>query len=319
MRHSSILVVAASLGPLVLACSSSSSAGNGTTQTGGDGGVTSDSGTPVDNDASSADTGSTGTGDGGASQETSAPTARVRVAHLSPDAPAVDFCLAAHATTTFSGPVLEAAGNTAGLAYSTITEYLSVPAGQYDVRLVAPGATDCSTSLAGLPDTTSLPTLAAGGSFTVAATGDVTKAGNDPSFTLQAFVDEATVAAGMASVRFIHASPGTPAVDVGLVSGSTFTPVFKDVSFGQVAAAGGGIDANGYLVTTPLSGVTLGAAATGTTTVVKSVAGVSVPAGAIVTAIAIGGKTMATTNPLQVLLCIDSAAPSSGLTSCTAM
>jgi hypothetical protein len=123
----------------------------------------------------------------------------------------------------------------------------------------------------------------------------------------------------MADVRFVHASPGTPAVDVGLVSGSTFTPVFKDVSFGKFAAAGSGIDANGYLATTPLSGVTLGAAPTGTTNVVKSVSGVSAPAGAIVSAFAIGGKTGATTNPLQVLLCVDSAAASGVLTSCAAM
>ncbi len=41
---------------------------------------------------------------------TPAPTARVRVAHLSPGAPAVDFCVAPAGSGEFAGPVLANAG-----------------------------------------------------------------------------------------------------------------------------------------------------------------------------------------------------------------
>jgi hypothetical protein len=67
-----------------------------------------------------------------------APTAHVRIAHVSPGAPAVDFCLARHGTTRFTGPLLAGAGRAAGLSYATVTRYFDVDAARYDVRLVAP-------------------------------------------------------------------------------------------------------------------------------------------------------------------------------------
>jgi hypothetical protein len=315
MRHRPIRAIAtAFLGPLVLACSSTSS--NGSSLGGQDSGVKSDDGdTPGDGSTS----GNDATGSPDAGSDTGGPSAHVRVAHLSPDAPAVDVCVKSHASTTWPAtPLLESLGVTTGLRYPQVTTYVSLPVDAYDIRIVAPDAPDCSIALGGLPDTNNVA-VSAPLYATIAATGDLTPAGSDRGFSLQVFVDEHTIVSGMADVRFVHASPGTPAVDVGLVSGSTFTPIFKDVSFGQFAAAGGGIDANGYFATTPLSGVTLGAAPTGTNNVVKSVSGVSAPASAIVSAFAIGGKTGATTNPLQVLLCVDSTAASGVLTSCTAM
>jgi hypothetical protein len=84
-------------------------------------------------------------------------TARVRVAHVSPGAPAVDFCLARHGTTQFTGAILAGAGRAAGLSYATVTRYLDVDAARYDVRLVAPGAASCAQPLAGLDDFTRLP------------------------------------------------------------------------------------------------------------------------------------------------------------------
>jgi hypothetical protein len=235
--------------------------------------------------------------------------------HLSPDAPAVDFCLAAHGTTTFTGPVLKGAGDTAGITYPSATKYLSVPAGQYDVRIVAPNAADCSTSLASLPDYTSLPALAAGGSFTIAAEGLVASGASNP-FGLAAYVDDATVTSGQAALRFVHASPGTPAVDVGTLSGSTFSAVFSDVAFGAVAPSGGGIDANGYLVTMPLSSVELAARAHAGTTNALTISDTSLPAGAIATAFAIG-EIGSTTAPLAALLCVDNAAPTGALSACS--
>ena len=156
------------------------------------------------------------------SEETSSATARVRVAHLSPGAPAVDFCLAAAGSGEFAGPVLKA-----GLEYGQVTKYLDVEAMQYDVRLVAPGAADCATSLGGLPDITDLPALPAGASATIAAEGHVV--GTVP-FAVRAYIDESEVTFGKIKLRFIHASPGTPNVDVGLGGGVAFTPVFEDVA-----------------------------------------------------------------------------------------
>ena len=41
-------------------------------------------------------------------------TAHVRVAHLSPDAPNVDFCVAAHGSGDFTGPILTVNGHLTG-------------------------------------------------------------------------------------------------------------------------------------------------------------------------------------------------------------
>jgi hypothetical protein len=280
----------------VVACSSSSS--NDTTPPAGDAGP-SDTGT--------ADSGP-GT-DSGPSAE-----AHVRVAHLSPDAPAVDFCLAAHGTTTFTGPVLASKGGSTGISYPSVTEYLAVPAGQYDVRIVAPGSTSCATSLASLPDFTDLPALPAGASATIAAEGDVTSGATNP-FALKAYIDDATVASGKASLRFVHASPGTPAVDVGLSGGVLFTPLFTNVAFGAIGT-GGSLDANGYLVTTPFTSAEISARAHGSLTDALSIDGAALPAGAIATAFAIG-TIGDTAHPLAVLLCVDNGTPSGILSSCS--
>jgi hypothetical protein len=145
-------------------------------------------------------------------------TARVRVAHVSPGAPAVDFCLARHGTTQFTGPILADAGRAAGLSYATVTRYFEVDAARYDVRLVAPGAASCAQPLAGLDDFTRLPELTDGASATIAAEGALGGQG-DAAFTLRAYADDAEAPPGQASLRLVHASPGTPPVDAGTGGG----------------------------------------------------------------------------------------------------
>lgn len=242
-----------------------------------------------------------------AAPDTGSSDAQLRVAHLSPDAPAVDFCVAAHGTKTFTGPVLATSGAAAGLSYANVTKYIPLPAGQYDVRLVAPGSSSCSTPLGGLADFTNLPALPAGANVTVAAEGLVA-IGSNPSFTLQAYVDDASVDAGKAKLRFIHASPGTPAVDVGTGGGALFQALFKDVSYGNTSGT-----SNGYITTPPIPGVEISARAFGTLTDALSINPAVLPSGAIATAFAIGELT-STTTPLRVLLCVDNA-PASGLLS----
>ncbi len=236
-------------------------------------------------------------------------TARIRVAHLSPDAPAVDFCIAAAGTGEFAGPVLAGAGGLAGLSYGKVTKYLDVAPNQYDVRLVAPGSKDCSSSLGGLPDVTNLPTLAKGTTATIAATGLLSH-GTTAPFELKAYIDDAEVTGGQAKLRFIHASPGTPNVDVGIGGGVAFTPVFADIAYGTTRAHD-----NGYFTTSPVDGIEISARATGTAGDVISVKPVALPAGAIATAFAIGELGNANA-PLRVLICNDNGAPHDLETEC---
>ncbi|MET0592663.1 MAG: DUF4397 domain-containing protein [Polyangiaceae bacterium] len=259
--------------------------------------------------------GAAGSKDGGADVTTdgdaSTLTANVRVAHRAPGAPAVDFCVAPHGTTTWTGPVLAGLGVTTGLPYSNVTKYVPLGAQQYDVRIVAPGAT-CMTGL--LPDVTNLPALPAGGSVTLAAIGEIAPgdAGGQP-FALKAFIDDASVATGKAKLRFLHASSGTPAVDVGVGGGVLFTSVFSNVTFGNTAAAAA---PNGYVETNPLTNAEISARANGTTTDVLAIKGANLAAGTIATAFAIG-KIGNTTSPLKVLLCADNGAPNGNLAACS--
>jgi hypothetical protein len=250
--------------------------------------------------------------DASSDADASTPTANLRFAHLSPGAPGVDFCLAVRGTTAFTGPVLAGRGFLTGLLYGTVTQYLVVGAAQYDVRIVAAGATSCATSLGGLPDATNLPAIPAGGSVTIAAEGELAPgdAGGQP-FGLRAYVDDTAVATGRAKLRFVHASSGTPAVDVGLGGGVLFTSLFTNVAFGNTAAA-----TNGYVETNPLTNAEISARVTGSMNDdVLAVKGANLAAGTIATAFAIG-KVGNIVSPLKILLCADNAPPIGLLTPC---
>ena len=219
----------------------------------------------------------------------------VRVAHLAPDAPAVDFCLAPAGTTTFTGPVFKGLGGTGaadGVSFGQVTRYIEVDAAEYDVRLVAPNAADCTTPLTGLTDFTSPPALAAGAYVTLAAIGDLALGGED--FQLKGFVDRtAAPPAGSVAVRFVHASPDTGPVDVGLLAGGTFTPIFTDVAFGEFDASPGTgftADAQGFVTAPALTaGTNLSARPAGTDVdalVVRLTVGL--PAGSIASVFATG-------------------------------
>lgn len=235
--------------------------------------------------------------------------ARVRVAHLSPDAPPVDFCIAPAGTQDFAGPVLAGAGAPLGISYANVTRYVDVDAIRYDVRIVAPGAADCARPL--VADTTDLPALPAGASATIAATGKLDHDGTGEAFALRAYIDDATVDAGRAKLRFVHASPGTPAVDVGLGGGALFQPVFANIPYGGILAEG-----NGYVTTAPFSGAELAARVSGTASDVLSIKPAALPEGAIATAFAIGQVGSAAA-PLGVLLCVDNSAPHGIETECS--
>ncbi len=260
-------------------------------------------------------------------------TGNVRVAHLSPDAPAVDFCAAPHGTTTFIGPVLKMNGLASGLAFKQITGYLPLPVGQYDVRIVAPNAADCNTALAGLPDITNLPAVTSGAYVTVAALGQVTTGAMTP-LQVKAYVDEHALPPGKEMdvlLRLVHAAPTLGPVDVYVnalnmdvkVTSNLAFPNFPTSLEATVMALGINVDMNGYIdVPSSLSGML---AQGGVATVKLRMAGsmtdlltlmAPVMGGQIISGFAVGGDGMA---PLQVLVCNDLAAAMNGLSACTAL
>ena len=131
--------------------------------------------------------------------------AQVRVAHLAPDAPNVDVYVN-------GDPILT------DVPYTTVSDYLPLPAGTQQVTVYATGET---TS----PVIDTPVELAAGGAYTVAAVGLVA----DDSLTAQVYEDDLrSPASGNAKVRVVHASPDVGPVDViprggqALVEGLTF-------------------------------------------------------------------------------------------------
>jgi hypothetical protein len=102
--------------------------------------------------------------------------------------------------------------------YTTVSDYLSLPAGTQQVTVYATG--DTSSPVIEAP-----VELAAGGAYTVAAVGLVA----DNSLTAQVYEDDLrSPASGNAKVRVVHASPDAGPVDVvprggqALVAGLTF-------------------------------------------------------------------------------------------------
>lgn len=114
-------------------------------------------------------------------------TARVRVLHASPDAPAVDVLVD---NTEVLGDV----------AYPTASGYLSVPSGARNLKVNA--ANTASTVI----DAT--PTLDAGASYSVLAVNFLA------SIEPLVLVDDRTSVADKARVRVVHASPDANNVDV---------------------------------------------------------------------------------------------------------
>jgi Domain of unknown function (DUF4397) len=129
--------------------------------------------------------------------------AMVRVVHASPDAPAVDIWLDGQ-------PAIR------GLAFGQYTGHTAVPAGNRHVQVTPAG---------GQPDSAVIDAnveLSARQAYTVMATGPLTEI---KPLVLQ---DERT--AGRDSrARFVHASPGAPAVDIAVAGGPV---VISNVAFG---------------------------------------------------------------------------------------
>ncbi len=255
-------------GTLLVAC------GDDTTGTGGGG----EGGDGTGGSGQTTTTSTSSMGTGGEGGGTTAENAQIRVAHLSPDAPAVDVCVFTASDMLVAGPVLKGAGDTDGLAYPDATGYVPLPAGSYKFRIVAPNAANCDTALAGLPDVGPLA-LAAGESYTAAAVGSLTPPEGAQAFEVIALADNlGAPASGKAHLRFIHASSNVPNVDVG-VAGATFTPVWSNIAYKS---------AGDYTPVDAPFTADVGAAIAGTGTPAIVFTDINIPAGAIVDVFAIG-------------------------------
>jgi hypothetical protein len=120
----------------------------------------------------------------------------VRVAHLSPDAPPVDV-------------LVNGARVVNGAAFGDATGYLALPAGSARIQVVPAGASSPVVIDATLD-------LADGAAYTVAATGLL--GANDLRPIV--LVDDFGTRGDRAKVRFVHASPDAPAVDIAAAGGA---------------------------------------------------------------------------------------------------
>jgi LPXTG-motif cell wall-anchored protein len=177
--------------------------------------------------------------------------ARARVVHASPDAPAVDVWV--NGAVAFSNA-----------PFKGITDYAKLEPGTYSVQVTPTGATepiviDANLDLATMTD------------YTVVAVGQL--ANIEPLVLID---NNSAPAAGKAHVRFVHASPDAPAVDISVANGGPI--LFSNVPFKGVGD---------YL---PVDAGTydLEARIAGTDTVALSVPGVMLSEGTVYTIFAMG-------------------------------
>ena len=133
-------------------------------------------------------------------------TGYVRLAHLSPDTPAVDVYLRSQ-----SGSVPEK--TFPGVAYGALSDYLRLPAGSYAVAMRKAGAPSTSA-----PVLTTQVTVDDGAAYTVAGVGRYADLG------LRVLTDDLSLPAdGQSKVRIVQASVRAPILDVGVDNGTTIS------------------------------------------------------------------------------------------------
>ena len=181
----------------------------------------SDDGSSAD-DATTADTAGTdvtepdGSTPDDTDEEPPVPTAKARVIHLSPDAPAVDILANDGATPVF-----------ADVEYKEGTPFADVPAATYDFHVAPKGGSsaDAVLNVAGVA-------LAADKAYTVAAFG--------PLASIQAIAledDLSAVPDGTIRVRAIHTAKDVGEVDIwNLPAAGDPSPLYENVPFGAAGA-----------------------------------------------------------------------------------
>jgi hypothetical protein len=181
--------------------------------------------------------------------------AMLRVGHASPDAPPVEVCVNGSTAINY-------------LEFGQITGYIPLPPDDYFVQVFAwDGIYDCS----GVPVIEATLPLAPFTDYTVVATDFVA------DITPVVLVDNnSEPATGNAHVRFFHASPDAPAVDIAVVDGPI---LFSDIEFQE---------ASNYLPVPGDTSYDLEVRLAGTDTVVLTVPGLYLTAGEVYTVFALG-------------------------------
>lgn len=146
-------------------------------------------------------------------------SARVRVVHASPDAPAVDILIN-------NGKVLE------NLPYREYSEYLPLPSGSYEFKI---NVTGTETTV-----TTVNATLTSGQDYTVIAMG-YAGSGKSPAFQVKMLEDDNTLPANNGvKIRVVHGAPAAPSVDVYVTTPFETlmgkAPVLTNVPFNTASA-----------------------------------------------------------------------------------
>jgi hypothetical protein len=176
--------------------------------------------------------------------------AKVRAIHASPDAPNVDV-------------LVNDAPAFTNLPFTGVTDYAMLPPDTYNVKVVPAGATEPVVIEADLG-------LAAATSYSVVAVNVLNE------IEALVLVDDNTSDPQNARVRFLHASPNAPAVDIAVADGGPV--LFGDIEFTEV----------GDYIPVPAGTYDLEARIAGTDKVVLDIPGVALAAGNVYTAYAMG-------------------------------
>lgn len=191
-------------------------------------------------------------------------TGQIRFANLSPSYAAVDFCIkSTMAGSTYSAPIVNAIGGTAGLVYGgfgekMVSRYVSYDAGAYTVAVFDKGVSGASCAN---PAFTLNLTVGADTKSLVALVG---KTGLSAP-ALNSYVDATTPDATRVTIRFINAGfyggiMTVPAFDIGYntnTTGSVYTRILTNVAYPAAATGPTGV-VNGYALVLP-SIITTGA------------------------------------------------------------
>jgi hypothetical protein len=187
-------------------------------------------------------------------------TAKVRAFHNSPDTPPVDI-------------YVNGAKTLSNVAYGTLSDYLEVPRGTYNVQVkVAPSTASDPAALEADVPLGKRPT-------TIAAIGSLT--GDGEPLQLKVLRDRDTISRHLTRLRVAHTSPDAPAVDVQVRLFGRWVRVVRDLEFGEDS---------GYLLA-PAGKYRLRIVAAGTSTVVKDLGKVRLKGSTSSTAWAVGFLT----------------------------
>lgn len=196
--------------------------------------------------------------------------ATVRVIHASPDAPAVDVLVNGGNVPAFTN-----------FSFGQAVGPVAVPGGSYDIDVVPTGGMAPGViSVSGLG-------LMSGVDYTIAA---INTLANIQPLVL---IDDNTLDPNAARIRFVHASPNAPAVDITLSDG---TILFAGTEFGNAAG-------EGYL-SVPGGVYDLQVRLAGTDTVVLDLPGIGVDNNTVYSVFALG-LVGSTDTPLTAGIFVD--------------